>query len=249
MALLLALVIALLIVAAACQAVRYMGEHWFARFPRALASDIEFAPGDIIMFSAAVHGFTNSLVTRTFYSHAGVVVRDPGSRLLYVSESGTLDAISDSPRRAGLSPLYTRLRRYIGEAYHVRLVPPLGAAAAGRLWELAQETAPYPQLGTLALRAIGLGARGPGRHCMGHVAWLLDAAGLTPTARLRRGASLEDAGVIGTCRAIAALPGAPLGAGGEARYAPPVHILYDGDAMARAEWDAWTQKARAPGAA
>lgn len=219
----------------------YCGDFGTLRFPRALVSSTAFAPGDVILFTASAHGFTNSAVTRDFFSHAGMVVRDPRTRRLYLSDSSGSEVMPAADgteyataAAAATIPLYARLKYYPGELYHMRLEPDLTPSQERRLWDLAQERAPYPCLwqslaGLLRLPRWARG--GTSRHCMQHVAWLIDGLALTPTELMRRGALLEHAGFVGTSRAVTRIAGRPLALRGDSGYAPPVKLLYDLDCL------------------
>lgn len=215
----------------------YYSDSVALRFPRALASGVDFAPGDIVLFVAATHGFSNSAVTRSFFSHAAFVVQDPRSGRLYLSESAPGEVLPVGraeyavPGGARLLPLYARLKHYTGAMYHMRLAPALAPAGAARAWERAQRAAPYPGLlqSLAGLLHLPRSARGGARHCMEHVAQLVDAAGLTPAALLARGQRLGGAGFVAACQAVTRLAGRPLGPAGAHAYAPPVQVLYDLD--------------------
>lgn len=219
--------------------VSYYGRYECTRHARALVSDVDFAPGDIILFNSSAHGFTNSAITADFFSHAGMVVQDPATGGLYVSDSsggGVFPAPDGAeyvaPAGSMRVPLYTRLKHYAGEAYHVRLDPPLPPEKAARLWDLTGAYVPYTGMAESLVRILGLPWFGrKSRHCMAHVAWLVDSLGLTPQDLQASGRALEDSGFIGVCSQVTGLPGRRLGARGDAAYAPPVHILYDLDAQ------------------
>lgn len=231
--------------------VGYYARYTCTRHARALVSSVTFAPGDILFFNSGAHGFTNSAITRDYFSHAGIIVEDPATGALYVSDSSGSEVFPDADgveyaiaaARAATVPLYTRIKYYAGEVYHARLVPGLAPAQVDRLWELARQRAPYPGLVESIARMAGLPwpAARRSRHCMGHVAWVVDSLGLTPAELLGRGKTLEDCGFIGVCRRVTGLPGQALGEGGQWHYSYPVHLLYDLDAIPHEEWEAWSR--------
>lgn len=226
-----------------CRAMGYFRDHASLRFSRALVSDTLFRPGDLLFFSAHVHGFSNSVFTMDFYSHSAIVVQDPNTGQLYVSEA-TLGGLMPDPSdpdaeivasdRAQLVPLFARLKYYPGIACVARLEPGLRREESRRLWSLAQEKTPYPSFSfSLArmFRLLGGERRGSQRHCMSHVAWLLDELGLTPTELLGEGKLLEEYGFLAISRAVTTIDGQPLGPSGDRQYATPVQLLYDLDCV------------------
>ena len=220
----------------------YYGDFTARRFPRALASQVQFAPGDIILFNSSVHGFTNSAVTRDFFSHAGIIVRDPETGRLFVSDSSgsevmpAADGAEYTTRMESMYlPLYARLKYYTGEIYHLHLMPGLTDRQADYMWDLVQERVPYPgalqSLAGLLHLPRWVRSSGPSRHCMEHVAWLRDELGLTPTDLLTKGATIEHPGFIPVCKAVPGIGGKRLGVAGTSCCAPPVQVMYDLDCM------------------
>ena len=231
----------------------YFSDYVTWRFPRVKVTDIDFAPGDILLFNASTHGYTNSAVTRDFYSHGGMVVADPDTGRLFVSDSSGGEVFQDEDEaeyttraESAILPLFARLKHYAGEVYHMRLVPGLTDRQTRKLWNLVQERVPYPGPGAAIAGLFHLPRPGVTRHCMEHVAWFLDSLGLTPTELSIAGKTLEKTGLIGVCKRVTRLADEPLGPKGHSRYSQPVHLLYDIDAMSRAEWERFTQKRGAP---
>ena len=200
--------------------------------PRVRMSEIypHLKTGDVILFAAATHSPANSMLTQTFHSHAGVLVRE--GELVHLSESQTGVEIMPGPdgtalfmdNGAVLSPLLTRLKYYTGVYYVMRLSRGLDAAreAAVKREAARLRRAHYPYPSLLQILRGMMGGRSASRHCFQHAARVLDAGGLTPTDR---DAPLEDAGFVGVCREICSLPGRPLPGG--LHYEPPVQIVYD----------------------
>lgn len=186
--------------------------------------------GDIILFVAHAHGFTNSVLTGDFYSHGAVVVET--ERGLYLSESNLIPArLGPGPEdffpmgAAKLTPLQARLKYYPGAAFLMSLERPLTPEQEGVLRARASESLPYPGLVLLAGGALGFKTEWRGRHCMQHVAWLIDEMGLTPEARAARGETMLDSGFFKSSRAVSALGGVPLTGGNT--YREPIEIVYD----------------------
>lgn len=169
--------------------------------------------GDIILFIAHTHGFTNSLITWDLYSHAGMVVQL--GEEIYLSESAA-DPHSDC--------FLQRLKQYPGMSFLMRLEHPLTPAQAETLRARAQERVSYPSVFQIMMQTVfDFPTHKKSRHCMQHVAWLLDEIGLTPDHCPR---NLENFGVFASSRAVTTLPGQPLG-GGTNRYMEIVELLYD----------------------
>lgn len=188
----------------------------------------ELKSGDVVLFIGHTHGLTNSLFTGDLYSHSGMVVRarDGG---LALTES-TIDSLP-APRTgveepmaygAQTTPLVYRLKHYTGSAFLMPLAEPLSEAQEDVLRERARGSAPYPGVGHMLKALAGIGSHDRARHCMQHVAWLLDGMGLAP-----EGGSLLETGFFGSSRAVTGLPGKPLGPGGANTYGPIRELLYD----------------------
>lgn len=212
----------------------YYREYHLVRHERALLSGRTLKSGDIILFVAHTHGLTNSLFTWDLFSHAGVVVEIEGG--LWLSES-TVDSLPDAqgeeeilPQGSQLNRLLRRLKHYPGMAFHMPLEKPLTPSQEETLVARAREWVPYPSM----LQMLGAVFRIPvhrwARHCMQHVAWLLDELGLAPGELAERGRTLLSTGFFGSSRAVSGLSGKPLG-GGANRYGDIVELLYDLDAF------------------
>jgi len=233
-------VLLLLLAAAAAAATASVRAYWrhhnWRRFERVRLSDADLRPGDLLLFVPHAHGFHNSLFTRNIFSHGALVVESPEGQL-YTSESLYDCEIVPGQRASGATcnPLYARLKYYPGSVFLQRLVSStggrgLGPAQSARLWRLAQRRAPYPSLARCGLQAIlGVGGRSTaatGRHCMQHLAWLLDNLGLTD------GRPWSDRGFLAICRELGRPDGHSLDA--SHAYQAPVQLLYDVDAKSTA---------------
>jgi hypothetical protein len=219
----LVVVLAILIIITIFRLHHYNEKHHEVMTDRVKMSDAydEMKTGDLIFFVSAVHHPSNSIFTQAYFSHAGVVVRD--GDLLYLSESHPGSAPHRSHRYgADFTPLLTRVRRYVGLCYWLKLSRPLdpGRDAAVRLaaFRTADAPHPYPTMARAALSLLGWPNRA--RHCFQHVAHVLDAA------RLVRGdEQWSDYGIVRVCREICGIHRSPLADGYQ--YSSPVQLLYD----------------------
>ena len=189
--------------------------------------------GDVLLFVAHTHGLSNSLFTYDLYSHSGVVVVIDGRhRLSEATNGSTLMADPESgdeiaiPNHATLNPLLARLKYYTGATYLMSLSRPLDESKRSILRSRAQETLPYPSMKDLLMAVVGISVHHRARHCMQHVAWLIDVMGLAPVAYKDK--TLLSTGMFGSSRAVSTLPLQDLGAG--YHYRPIVELLYDLDA-------------------
>jgi hypothetical protein len=228
-------VILTLFVATVVRATAYYKKYHQVRHPRARMSEAALKSGDIILFIGHTHGFTNSLFTADLFTHSGMVVEDGGA--LYLSEA-TLDTVPDPatgeekrlPESSQLNPLLSRLSGYPGAAFLMALERPLAPDQEDVLRERARVETPYPGMLDLVKALLKLGSGTRARHCMQHVAWLLDEMGLAPEYQTARGERFLDTGLFGSSRAVTTLPGEPLGRGEDAnRYTGIVELLHDLD--------------------
>ena len=220
-------VLVLVLVGAACAVARTM--TYFRRnnttdHGKVLLSEVlpSLKTGDLVFFVSHTHGFSNSLFTLDLYSHAAAVV-EAGDGSLALSEA-TIDPTTPSSRKKGeavrtaqLNPLLPRLESYRGAVFLSQLERPLGPAACRRLEAAAKEEAPYPSFWQMAGGLLGLPTHRSARHCMQHVAWLLDSAGVAPAFGNKR-RPLAASGLLGSSRVVTTLSGKPLTEGG--RYGP-----------------------------
>jgi hypothetical protein len=235
----LVLLVVLLIVAGVFVGLHRMSEYsamyTTVRTPRAKVSEIysELQTGDVLLFVASTGSPSNSFLTQSFHSHAGILVREGG--LVYISETQPGLEIMPDPedptgsdirmgRGANLTPFLTRLKYYTGVYYLMRLSCPLDRqreeilkAEAERLHRTHY---PYPSLSQIMLGIVG--RKSKTRHCFQHVAHLLDVARLAP---VDCPGALADVGFIDVCQAVCDLPRKTLPDG--YRYSPPVQLLYD----------------------
>lgn len=238
-------VLVLVLVGAACAVARTM--TYFRRnnttdHGQVLLSEVlpSLKTGDLVFFVSYTHGFSNSLFTLDLYSHAAVVVEQADGSLA-LSEA-TIDPTTPSSRKKGeavrtaqINPLLPRLKSYRGAIFLSQLERPLGPAARRRLEAAAGEEAPYPSFWQMAGGLLGLPTHRSARHCMQHVAWLLDSAGVAPAFdacspnKPRR--PLAASGLLGSSRVVTTLPGKPLTEGG--RYAPIRALHLDAFAAAK----------------
>lgn len=200
----------------------YYGKYHDIRYKRVRLTEAypDLKTGDVLLFIAHTHGFTNSLVTQDLFSHSGMVVEIGGE--LYVSE-----ATGDHPRCSHINPLVARLRDYPGTLFLMRLENSPTADQEDVLRTRARERIPYPGPGEMLQAICRLPVHRRARHCMQHVAWLLDEAGLTPD--YLEGRTLLGTGFFGSSKAVTTLPGKPL-AEGTNKYTDIVELVYDLDA-------------------
>lgn len=214
----------------------YNAKYSTVRAPRYRLSEVypRLKTGDLVLFVATTHAPANSMLTQTFHSHAGVLLRE--GELVYVAEAQPALELMPDPGRPGadirmrhgadITPLLTRLKYYTGDYYVLRLARPLGPAAEEALKREAEHLRragpPYPSAWQILLGVLGRKTRS--RHCFQHVARLLDVAGLAPAG----GGPLEAAGFSGVCAEVCGIAGRPL-PGGNA-YRPPAQLVYDLDA-------------------
>lgn len=218
--------------------------------PHALVSEVfdEIDEGDIILFTAQAHGYSNSIGTGTLYSHVGIVVRrDIGvsqcdtempadsqtpanNQTLCISEAITTTcAVLRDPvvfaahGGARASPLLARLRHYMGVMVWVRRRARLDDAARAALREASLAPTRYPTLPELAVQVLGFPSPDGVEHCFQHATRLLGAIGVHDSAGDPIGA--RD-GVFDSAHAVQELPGG-------AEYYDAVNLLYDLGAMQR----------------
>lgn len=219
--------ISLLIIAAVTlMAVGYVrGYAYYDAFqdfiaPRRLLTDIAptLKTGDILLFIASAHGFTNSMLTHNVFSHVGMVIESLSGGELLLSESTR--GSKHSPAGAALVLLWERINNYCGQIFLMRLAAPLSDKRISMLQRASKERCPYPSFRKM-LSALFLGDRST-RHCFQHVAALLEAAGMV-SDELR-----DRVGYFAVSGAIADLPEMQLPDG--IRYESPIEIVRDADA-------------------
>jgi len=214
----------------------YYKKYHLERHEKTRLSDrlAELKSGDIILFIGHTHGLTNSLFTSDLFTHSGMVVRDGDQ--LFLSEA-TVDSQPDPStgeeepmvQASQLSPLLPRLKQYPGMMFLMRLQNPLTEAQKETLLDRADVVTPYPTLFQMLKAICRLNTHTYSRHCMQHVAWLLDELRLTPKPLARTGDTMLEMGFFRTSRAVTTLSGKPLGYDGENMYGPIRELLYDLD--------------------
>jgi hypothetical protein len=224
-------------------AVAFLGLHrmaeYYAMFATVRAPRAKIS--DLFLFVAATCAGTNSMLTQTFFSHGAVALRE--GELVYLSETRAGGELMPDPgdptrrdlktgRHAAITPLLTKLKYYTGSCYVAplsrRLDPAREEALKREAERLRAVKYPYPSLSQTVAGLLGWRTRS--RHCFQHAAHLLDTVGLAPLGR----GPLADAGFVGVCGAVCALPGRALPDG--YRYGAPVQILYDVGAVSGPPW-------------
>ena len=215
---------------------RYWSSNSLKRFEGVKISDAYplIKSGDIILFIASTHDFTNSIFTILIFSHVGIVVkrRGPdGIPKLYISESSAITHIMPDPKHPEIEymsssgstmvPLLTRLKHYTGETFLMSLSAPLDLKREEKLTKAAENSIGYPYPNALQGLAGILSIRTSSRLCHEHVAFILDESDLTP---LNSG-GLYNAGFLGSARAVANLHEKTLP--DNYYYHQPKKILYD----------------------
>ena len=200
----------------------YWTRYQDIQFPKRMMSDVypELKTGDILLFIASTHGFTNSMLSQEVFSHAGVVVEENGR--LYLSESTQGVNIAPGIRSkngSDIVPLLTRLSNYSGQIFVMPLESPLDEEICEKVRQVARVRRPYPGLSRL-LAGVIFGEDDKSRHCFQHVGRILSDAGIT-----RENAPLSETGYIGVCNAVIALPKMTLRRG--MKYLEPFQVVYD----------------------
>jgi hypothetical protein len=204
-------------------------EFMLTRHERVLLTDVaeKLKVGDIVLFAAAVQMPLSNALTRTYYSHAAIVVREGPAAMISESQSSAGLGIMPSGdgydflMAPGVSTNYylVRAKYYPGATFVMRLAAPLPASSQARLLKYTTEAVgrvKYPSL-VDSLGAIALGVPAASRHCFQHVAEAVDYA----TGSQIRASN----GFLDVCRAVCRLPGARLPDG--SLYLPPVEVAYN----------------------
>jgi len=214
------------------------GTQWYSRWGNHHISDqmpiseaySTLKTGDLILFASTTQVFTHHML-QTYFTHSSMVVRE--GDLVYLTEAQSGDSLiqtSDGKEwrtnsGATLTPFLSRIKYYMGPAYHLRLSQPLDPDAEEAIKaeadKLCADAYPYPDW----LQGIyGFLTKGTisARHCFQHVAHLLDVGNLTPVD-LPDGAA--STGFVGCGKAIAEISGKKLPGG--RYYHKPVELIYD----------------------
>jgi hypothetical protein len=196
---------------------------------KVLLSEVEdeLKSGDIIFFIAHVHGFTNSLLTKDLYSHVGMVLRTQEGLFLSESTANYPSGVdAEFYQGSQIHPFHARLANYSGSLFLMRLEHPLTEGQRRILVDRVRTQTPYPGIISALLSVVGVSNDKRERHCMQHVAWLLDEMGLTPDELADRGKKLARTGLFASSRAVSTLSGKALGKGAN-KYKNVVQMLYD----------------------
>lgn len=200
---------------------------------RELVSDAyaRLKTGDVLLFISGNEMLAKNVVSRTYFSHVGTIVRE--GDLVYISEAQPGESIMPKINAAGvhrlkpgaaLAPFLSRVKYYMGSVFLLRLSRPLAAPRAELLKRTAErlhvDGYPYPS-GRQAITSFLFGGKVNARHCFQHTAHLLDVVGLTP--------NIATAGIRKTCQLVCALGGQALPDGYS--YSQPIELVYDVDAQ------------------
>lgn len=229
-------IILTLFVAFIMRMMAYYKKYRYVRHEKVRMTDCYAAlkSGDIILFIGHTHGFTNSLFTGDLYTHGGMVVEIDSE--LFISEA-TVDSLPNPttgeekglPERSQVNPLLPRLRHYPGMLFLMSLERPLTPKQEGVLQDRIWVETPYPSMVQILKAIFRVPIHTKARHCMQHLAWLLDEMGLTPTRLVERGDKLLETGFFNSSREVTTLPSKPLGRSGRNKYGPVYELLFDID--------------------
>jgi hypothetical protein len=224
------------------RAMQYYTRYYNTRHKRVRFTDCEphLKSGDIILYVSHTHGFSNSVFTGDLYSHGGMLVKIGG--VLHVTES-TVDSLPDPvtgkeialPEGSFVIPLRQRLHAYAGSAFVMSLKKPLRPEQELRLRELASVYTPYPSVGQLLRAMFRISSTHKARHCMQHIAWLLDEIDLTPSDLLKNNKKFLTRGCYGISKEITSLTGRVVGSYRNNEYGEIYELLYDGDVVRATE--------------
>lgn len=231
-------IILTLFVAVIVRAMSYYSKYHLVRHEKVRMTDryASLKSGDIILFIGHTHGFANSLFTGDLYTHSGMVVEVDGE--LFLSEA-TVDSLPNPitgeeeglPESSQVNPLLPRLKHYPGMLFLMPLEHPLAPKQEAVLRERILVETPYPGMVQILKAIFRFPVHREARHCMQHLAWLLDEMGLTPTRLAEKGDKLLETGFFRSSREVTTLPGKPLGADGRNAYGPVLELLFDADVL------------------
>ncbi|GFR91566.1 hypothetical protein ElyMa_002595900 [Elysia marginata] len=216
------------------KAMAYCNKYSYVRHEKVRMLDryATLKSGDIILFIRHTHGFTNSLFTNDLYSHGGMVVEVDGE--LFISEA-TVDSLPNTttgeeealPSSSQINPLLHRLRNYPGALFLMPLKYPLTPKQEKILRDRVLVETPYPSAVHMLKAMFRIPVCAQARHCMQHLAWLLDEVGLTPTRYVERGDKMLELGFLVSSRGVTTLSDEPLGPEGLNVYGPVYELLFD----------------------
>ena len=155
------------------RAFAYMNKYSVARFPKKNLSDVYFdlKTGDLLLFVATVHGFSNSIVSQQIFSHTGLIVEIDGK--LFISEAtmgselmprdGELEIVLKKDKSSeihlqggvSLTPLLTRLKYYSGHIFLAALNAKLDETRAEKIRVGARKKYPYPTMTQMVKNVLG----------------------------------------------------------------------------------------------
>lgn len=209
--------------------VKHSKKYSCTHIPREKLSNVYFTlkTGDIILFTSASNLPGSATITKTFFTHIGVILRD--GEHVYMSEAQSGLELMPDPNNpdvdirmspgVALTPFLTRTKHYNGGVYAMQLARPLDSESAERITTAAEslyiERYPYPSISQIMLGVTGVGWSGA-RHCFQHTAYLLSLAGLFK----------PDFDAFNVCSEICELSEKPLPRE-DNYYLQPVEILYD----------------------
>jgi len=120
------------------------------------------------------------------------------------------------------------LNNYTGMVFLMPLEKGLSVEQKQALRESIWAVTPYPGCIHMLKALVGIQVRHSARHCMQHIAWLLDEIGLTPEYQLDKGQTFLDIGFFESSCAVTTLTGEPLGVPpNNNRYEDVVQLLCD----------------------
>jgi len=237
-----AVVLLVVVLAVVLAGIIRLTTHWrefsWKRHERALLSRElpAIKSGDVLLFIAHANGMTNSLFMNDIYTHSGMVVMYDGEP--YLSEA-TIAMPQLAPEPADpvplpnstvLVPLLPRLQFYPGGAFLMALQRPLSPQQEAILQDRARAPFPYPRFHHMLWSVFAPAPDRKVRHCMQHVAWLLDEMGMAPERVAARGKTfLSNSGFFNSSRAVSGLEGGEPLRGGNS-YEEIVELLVDSGA-------------------
>lgn len=169
----LALVLAVLAVATFARAGAFVRGNAGLTFPLHELGAPGPRPGDLVMFATTAHGFHNSIITNSYFSHASVVTD------VLPDDLTIIESVRGGVRR---TTLRGKLPTYKGLAYWVPRLVPLDASDVAALRQAADglEGSPYLTDAGAIMRALfkpnRLLSPHEGVHCFQLAALMLDAA-------------------------------------------------------------------------
>jgi len=235
-----AVVLLVVVLAVVLAGIIRLTTHWrefsWKRHERALLSRElpALKSGDILLFIAHANGLTNSLFMNDIYTHSGMVVMYDGQP--YLSEATiAMPQLGPEPydpvllpNSTVLVPLLPRLQYYPGGVFLMPLKQPLSPRQEEILQERARVSFPYPRFHHMLL-STAVSSDQRVRHCMQHVAYLLDEMGMPPERVAARGQTfLRSSGFFHSSRAVSGLEGGEPLKGGNS-YGEIVELLIDNE--------------------